>query len=50
MEEFNRLLEIISEKNSNLVDWTEKIIQSAAQKVKTLENMKEVGGMKDGEV
>lgn len=39
----------ISGKN-NLVDLTENIIQSAAQKVKTLENMKEFRGMKDGEL
>lgn len=42
MDKFNKLLEITLQRISELVDWTEKIIQSTAQKAKTLKTMKEV--------
>ena len=42
MNVFNKLLEITLERISKLVDWTEKIIQGAAQKAKTLKTKKEV--------
>lgn len=42
MNGFKRLLERASERISALVDWTEKVMQNAVKKVKTIENVKQI--------